>query len=70
MTFTVIQQGSAYQLTGSDNLCGATQFAPATGTGTPNPDSTISLGFNVVMPSGGGARERHSESGERFWHMA
>jgi hypothetical protein len=52
VTFTVIQQGPTYQLTGNDNLCGAPAFAPATGTATPNPNGTISLGFDIVTPSG------------------
>lgn len=52
VTFTVIQQGPTYQLTGNDNLCGAPQFAPATGTATPNPNGTISLGFDIVLTSG------------------
>ncbi len=55
VTFTVIQQGPTYQLTGNDNLCGAPAFAPATGTATPNPNGTISLGFNIVTPSGASA---------------
>ncbi|MEZ5289365.1 MAG: hypothetical protein R2712_32105 [Vicinamibacterales bacterium] len=55
VTFTVIQQGPAYQLTGSDDLCGAPQVAPATGTATLNPNGTISLGFDVVVPSGAAA---------------
>lgn len=52
VTFTVIQQGPTYQLTGNDNLCGAPAFAPATGTATPNPNGTVSLGFEIVTPSG------------------
>jgi hypothetical protein len=53
VTFTVIQQqGPTYQLTGNDNMCGAPAFAPATGTATPNPNGTISLGFEIVTPSG------------------
>jgi len=52
VTFTVIQQGPTYQLTGNDSLCGAPAWAPATGTATPNPNGTISLGFNIVLPSG------------------
>lgn len=52
VTFTVIQQGPTYQLTGSDSLCGAPVWAPATGTATPNPDGTVSLGFDIVLPTG------------------
>jgi hypothetical protein len=52
VTFTVIQQGPTYQLTGSDSLCGASVWAPATGTATPNPDGTVSLGFEIVLPTG------------------
>lgn len=55
VTVTVIQQGPTYQLTGNDNLCGAPQFAPVTGTATLNPDGSISLGFDVIMPSGAAA---------------
>ena len=52
VTFTVIQQGPTYQLTGNDNLCGAPVFAPATGTASPNTNGTVSLGFQIVLPSG------------------
>lgn len=55
VTFTVIQLGPTYQLTGNDNLCGAPTAAPATGTATPNPNGTISLGFDIVTPSGAAA---------------
>lgn len=52
VTFTVVQQGPSYLLTGSDNMCGAGAVAPATGTATPNPDGSIALGFSIVTPSG------------------
>lgn len=52
VSLTVIQQGPAYALTGSDNLCGAVQAAPVTGTAALNPNGSISLGFMVVTPTG------------------
>ncbi|MEZ5417460.1 MAG: hypothetical protein R2708_08955 [Vicinamibacterales bacterium] len=55
VTLTVIQQGSNYQLTGSDDLCGALQVAPATGTATLNPNGTIALAFDAILPTGAAA---------------
>jgi hypothetical protein len=52
VTFTVIQQGPAYQLTGNDDLCGSGAVAPATGTASANPSGSIALGFSIVTPSG------------------
>ncbi|MEZ5287931.1 MAG: hypothetical protein R2712_24665 [Vicinamibacterales bacterium] len=52
VTFAVVQQGSIYTLTGTDDLCGAPQAAPANGTAALNPDGSISLGFSAVTPAG------------------
>jgi hypothetical protein len=52
VSLTVIQQGPSYTLTGNDDLCGAAQAAPVTGTAALNPDGSISLGFMVVTPNG------------------
>ena len=37
---------------GTDDLCGAAQLAPVTGTAAVNPDGSIALGFVVVTPAG------------------
>jgi hypothetical protein len=51
VTFTVVQQGPAYLLIGSDDLCGA-GVGNATGAASANPNGTIAMGFSVVTPSG------------------
>lgn len=54
VTVSVTQQGAVYLLDGWDDQCGATQRAPVVGTGTLNPDGSISLGLNVVTSPAGG----------------
>jgi hypothetical protein len=51
VTLSVIQVGAAYQLTGSDNLCGA-GVAPISGTAVPNGGGGVALGFAVALPTG------------------
>lgn len=50
VTITVNQLGSVYQLTGSDNLCGADP-APLTGTAAPSTGG-VTLGFTVTTANG------------------
>lgn len=50
LTITVIQQGGLYQLTGSDNLCGA-GVAPLTGTAVPS-GAGVAFGVTVALPTG------------------
>lgn len=50
ITVTVVQVGSSYQLTGTDNRCGGTA-APVTGTAVQT-GLGVALGFSVAMPSG------------------
>lgn len=50
ITLTVVQQGGMFQLTGSDDLCGA-GAAPVTGTAVPA-GGGIALGMSVALPSG------------------
>jgi hypothetical protein len=50
ITVTVIQQGGLYQLTGSDNLCGA-GTAPVTGTAVPAGGNVV-FGVTAGLPSG------------------
>jgi hypothetical protein len=52
VSLTVVQEGASYILTGTDNRCGASTAAPATGTASPNPDGSISLGLVIVTSSG------------------
>ena len=53
VTVNVTQQGAVYTMDGYDNQCGATRRAPIVGLGTPNPDGTIGLGWNIVTTPGG-----------------
>lgn len=50
ITVTVIQQGALYQLTGTDNLCGA-GTAPVTGTAVPV-GSNVVFGITAALPTG------------------
>lgn len=50
VTMTVTQQGSMYQLNGSDDVC-AGGSAPATGTALVTAGG-LGLGFTIVLPSG------------------
>jgi hypothetical protein len=52
LSLTVVQTGASYTLAGTDDLCGAAQAAPATGTAALNPDGTIALGLVLVTPGG------------------
>ncbi len=49
----VTQQGAVYTMDGYDDQCGAARRAPIVGLGTPNPDGTIGLGWNIVTTPGG-----------------
>ena len=53
VTLTVIQQGALFQLTGTDNLCGA-GAAPVTGTAVPA-GGGVAFGFTIALPTGGAA---------------
>lgn len=53
VTVTVVQQGGVYQLTGSDNLCGA-GTAPVVGTAVPA-GAGVAFGFTAALPAGLGA---------------
>lgn len=53
VTVNVTQQGTVYTMDGYDDQCGAARRAPIVGLGTPNPDGTIGLGWNVVTTPGG-----------------
>ena len=53
VTVNVTQQGAVYTMDGYDDQCGATRRAPIVGLGTPNPDGTIGLGWNIVTTPGG-----------------
>jgi hypothetical protein len=53
LTFVVTQSGSVYTLDGFDDQCGAPARAPASGTAVPNPNGTVALGINVVVPPAG-----------------
>ncbi len=53
VTVNVTQQGGVYTMDGYDDQCGATRRAPIVGLGTPNPDGTIGLGWNIVTTPGG-----------------
>lgn len=50
VTVTVVQQGPLYQLTGSDNLCGA-GLAPITGTAVPGGPGVV-FGMTAAYPTG------------------
>jgi len=53
VTVNVSQQGAVYTMDGYDDQCGAARRAPIVGLGTPNPDGTIGLGWNIVTTPGG-----------------
>ncbi len=53
VTVNVTQQGAVYTMDGFDDQCGATRRAPIVGLGTPNPDGSIGLGWNIVTTPGG-----------------
>lgn len=50
ITVTVTQQGGLYQLTGTDNLCGA-GTAPVTGTAVPV-GGNVAFGITAALPTG------------------
>lgn len=53
ITVTVVQQGTQYQIDGTDDECGATQKGSVVGLAYPNPDGSIGFGLvTVVAPSG------------------
>lgn len=53
VTVNVTQQGAVYTMDGYDDQCGAARRAPIVGLGTPNPDGSIGLGWNIVTTPGG-----------------
>lgn len=53
VSLTIIQQGSSYQLTGTDDGCGTGGIAPATGTALVASASSVVMGFSVISPTGG-----------------
>jgi hypothetical protein len=53
VTVNVTQQGAVYTMDGYDDQCGSPRRAPIVGLGTPNPDGTIGLGWNIVTTPGG-----------------
>lgn len=53
VALTVVQQGGVYQLTGSDDQCGAGS-APVTGTAVPTAGG-VAMGFAVAQNNGGAA---------------
>jgi len=53
VTVNVMQQGAVYTMDGYDDQCGAARRAPIVGLGTPNPDGSIGLGWNIVTTPGG-----------------
>lgn len=52
VTLSVVQEGAAFMLSGSDNQCGGTVLAAATGTAFNNPNGTIGMGLAIVPPGG------------------
>lgn len=52
VTVTVTQVGAIYRLEGTDDQCGATRLASASGIAFPNPDGTIGMGLAVVTTDG------------------
>ncbi|MGE0814649.1 MAG: hypothetical protein AB7O28_14895 [Vicinamibacterales bacterium] len=52
LSLTIVQQGSFYQLTGTDDGCGSTGVAPVTGTAFVSGSSVI-MGFTVISATGG-----------------
>ena len=53
VAINVTQQGAVYTMDGYDDQCGAARRAPIVGLGTPNPDGSIGLGWNIVTTPGG-----------------
>ncbi len=53
VTVNVTQQGAVYTMDGYDDQCGTSRRAPLVGLGTPNPDGTIGLGWNIITTPGG-----------------
>ena len=52
LTVTVVQQGSQYQIDGTDDLCGAPRVASVVGRAFQNPDGTIGFGLTTVTTAG------------------
>lgn len=53
LSLTIIQQGSSYELTGTDDGCGTSGVAPATGTALVSGTSSVVMGITVIAPTGG-----------------
>ena len=53
ISLTVVPQGGEYLLDGTDDQCGASQKAGATGLAFFNPDGTIGFSLNIVTAPGG-----------------
>lgn len=53
VTLTVVQNGPvAFSLHGTDDQCGAPQYAAVSGSAHLNPDGTAAIAFTVVRPDG------------------
>src|SRR5262245_16165508 len=52
VTLTVVQNGPAFSLHGTDDQCGAPRFAAVSGSAHLNPDGTAGLAFTVMRPDG------------------
>jgi hypothetical protein len=52
LTLRVEKKGSIYELSGTDDRCGAAQAAAVSGTAHVNPNGAASLGLTVIRPDG------------------
>ena len=52
VTLTLTSVTGNFTLDGSDDQCGATKKASASGIGVFNPDGTVGLNFTIVLPTG------------------
>lgn len=53
ITVTVVQVGANYQMDGTDDQCGSTRKASATGLGFVNANGFIGIGLTIITNSGG-----------------
>src|SRR5262245_48663384 len=53
VSLSVTQNGALYRLEGTDDQCGATTIAAATGLAFFNPNGTIGFGLTIVATPGG-----------------
>ncbi len=52
VTLRVEQKGALYELSGTDDLCGAPQSASANGSAHVNPNGTASVSLTIIRPDG------------------